>query len=162
MSERKASGQPLLLPSRAWRWFAGLVVSLGIVMITYSVSTERWISAGWYGVLTVGTAAPFLRRQRTHGMTSRPRAHSRESSPAAFSWDDPGLKRGASIFVLVCAGIGLLGVAALLRGAGIGATPSEQDRWIGLIGGPVLAFLGFGTSARVVWRWRRRAPLRRP
>jgi len=161
MSERKASGQPLL-PSWAWRWFVGLVVSLGIVTTTYRFSTERWTSACWSGVLTIGMAALFLRRLRTHRMASRPRAQSSESSPAAFSWDDPGLKRSASIFVLVCAGIGLVGVAALLRGAGIGATSSEPDRWIGLIGGPVLAFLGFGTSARVVWRWRRRAPLRRP
>lgn len=162
MSERKASRKPSLLPGWAWRGLAGLVVSLGIVMIIYSVSTERWISAAWYGVLTVGTGALLLRRLRRRRMASPATAHSSDASPAAFSWDDPTLKRGAAILLLVCVGTCLLGVAVVLRGAGMGSSPSEQDRWVDLIGGPVLAFIGFGTSTRVIWRWRRRAPLRRP
>jgi hypothetical protein len=112
-------------------------------------------------VLTVGLGALFLRGQRWHNMTSRPAAHSEHAWPGAFSWDDPRLKREAAIFVLVCAGIGLLGVVVVLRGAGMGAAPSGQDRWIDLIGGLLLAVIRFGTSVRVVWRWRRRAPLRR-
>ena len=161
MSERKVSGQQTLLPEWAWRAIAGLVVSLGIVRIIYLLSTERWTSACWSGVLTIVMAALFLRRLRRHSMAPRPTAHSDDASPTALSWDDPKVKRGAAIFVLVGVGAGLLGVAALLRGAGMGSVLSEQDRWIGLIGGPVLALLGFGTSARVIGRWRRRAAPRR-
>ncbi len=162
MSERKASSQSLSLPGWAWRWFAGLMVSLGIVRTTYSLSTERWTSACWSGVITIGMAALFLRRLRRDRMASRPSAHSGDASPAALSWDDPKVKRGAVIFVLVGVGAGLLGVAGFLRGAGMGTVLSEQDRWIDLIGGPVLAFLGFGASARVIGRWHRHAPPRRP
>ena len=161
MSERKASRQSSLLPGWAWPLLAGLVICLGIVMIIYSVSTERWTSAAWYAVLNLGTGALLLRRLRARRLASPAPAHSGDASPAALSWDDPNVKRGAAIFVLVGVGAGLLGVAALLRDAGMGSSPSEQDRWIGLIGGPVFALLGFGASARVIRRWRRRAPLRR-
>lgn len=125
----------------------GLAVALGIV---YSFSTEKWTSAVWYCVLTVGLGALFLPGLRRHSKASRPTAHSDDASPGAISWDDPKLQRGAAIFVLICAGIGLLGVAVVLRGAGMGSAPSEQDRWIDLIGGLLLAFIGFGTSVRVV------------
>jgi hypothetical protein len=146
MSERKASGQPSLVPWWAWRGLAGLSVALGIVMIIYSFSTERWTSAVWYGVLTVGLGALFLRGQRWHNMGSRPAAHSEHAWPGALSWDDPRLKRGAAIFVLVCAGIGLLGVVVGGRGAGMGAAQSGQDRRVDLIGGLLFAFIGFGAA----------------
>lgn len=161
VSLHKGGKRPSVLPRWARVALIAVIVSLGLLTAGLSLAAERWSSAIWHGLTTLVVTIVLARGlRRREERVARVDGLLEDIGGATPSWDAPGFKKAAANVVLVCVLVGLFGLAMLWWGAARSST--AYDEWLMLAGGPVLMLLGFGTASRIVYRWRRRAPLRQP